>query len=141
MCGCKEHYWKADKERHECKKCGYGQSLKSNTVMQGFRLPFCYWFMSTQMLTSTKKGISAKELRRQLGRKDCNPAWTMFHKLRDVTGKRDSQYELDGTIGLDEGFFATEIPEEEKDKPLKQGRGGQRKTPVMAMEKNIRGSF
>lgn len=34
-CGCKDHYWKADKECYECKKCRYRQSLRSNTVMHG----------------------------------------------------------------------------------------------------------
>ena len=42
-------------------------------------------------------------------------------------GKRDSQYELCGTIELDEGLLSTEIPEEEKNKPLKRGRGSQKK--------------
>lgn len=27
-CGCREHYWKRDKECYECKNCGYRQGLK-----------------------------------------------------------------------------------------------------------------
>jgi hypothetical protein len=34
--------------------------------------------------------------------------------------KRDEQYQLSGSIEFDEGFFSTEIPEQEKDKPLKR---------------------
>lgn len=48
-------------------------------------------------------------------------------------GKRDEQYQLSGQIELDEGFFSTEISDEEKDKSLKRGRGSQKKTKVLVM--------
>jgi len=32
-------------------------------------------------------------------------------------GKRDEQYQISGSIELDEGFFSTEMPDQEKDKP------------------------
>jgi hypothetical protein len=47
----------------------------------------------------------------------------MLHKLRAVMGNRDEQNKLSGVIELDEGFFSTEIFENEKDTPLKRGRG------------------
>jgi transposase-like protein len=48
-------------------------------------------------------------------------------------GKRDENYQLSDQIELDEGFFSTIIPKEEKDKPLKRGRGSQKKTKVLVM--------
>lgn len=48
-------------------------------------------------------------------------------------GKRDDEYVLGGCIELDKGYFSTETPEEEKDKPLKRGRGSQRKSKVLVM--------
>ena len=36
-----------------------------------------------------------------------------------------------------EGFFTTEIGEEEKDKPLKRGRGSQKKTEVLVMTESV----
>jgi hypothetical protein len=51
----------------------------------------------------------------------------MVCKLRDVMGKRDDRYQLTAQVELDEGFFSIELPEEEKDKPLKRGRGSQKK--------------
>ena len=41
------------------------------------------------------------------------------------------EYVLAGRIELDEGYFSTEIPKEEKDKPLKRGRGSQKKSKVL----------
>ena len=52
-------------------------------------------------------------------------------------GKRDSIYLLKEVIELDEGFFSTEIDKEEKDKPLKRGRGSQRKPKVLVMVESL----
>ncbi len=132
-CGSTEHYWKSDKENYECKSCKYRQSLRSNTVMHGSQLPFRYWFVAIHLLTSTKKSFSASELQRQLGHTTYNPIWAMLHKLRLAMGKRDAEYTLKDVIELDEGFFSTEMAEEEKSKPLKRGRGSQKKTKVLVM--------
>jgi len=48
-------------------------------------------------------------------------------------GKRDGEYLLAGRMELDEGFFSTEVSENEKDKPLKRGRGSQKKSKVLVM--------
>jgi hypothetical protein len=105
--------------------------------MHQSRLPFRYWFVAFHLLTSTKKSFSAKELQRQLGHKYYEPIWALLHKLRAVMGKRDSQYTLEGIIELDEGFFSTEISENEKDKPLKRGRGSQKKSKVLVMAESV----
>lgn len=132
-CGSSSHYWKSDKECYECKQCHYRQGLRANTIMHQSRLPFRYWFVAFHLLTSTKKSFSAKELQRQLGHKYYEPVWALLHKLRSVMGRRDSEYTLEGIIELDEGFFTTEIDDNEKNKPLKRGRGSQKKSKVLIM--------
>lgn len=115
-CGCREHYWKNDKQSFECKHCGHRQSLKANTIMHGSQLPFRYWFITMHLLTSTKKSFSASEIQRQLGHKYYEPIWSMVHKLRDAMGKRDDRYMLDGEIEIDEGFFTVDVEESDKDR-------------------------
>ena len=132
-CGHKEHYWKRDKEQYECKKCKSRMSLKSGTVMHKSKLPFRYWFLAMHLLTSTRKSFSAKEVQRQLGHKRYQPIWHMMHKIREAMGKRDDLYSLTGQLELDDGFFTTPVPRDEKEKPLKRGRGSQRKTKVLVM--------
>jgi hypothetical protein len=51
----------------------------------------------------------------------------MLHKLRG------GEYVLAGGIELDGCYFSTETPEEQKNDPLKRGRGSQRKSKVTAM--------
>jgi hypothetical protein len=132
-CGSTSHYWKRDKEQYECKECGTHTTLKSGTVMHKSKLPYRYWFIAMHLLTSTKKSFSAKEIQRQLGHKRYAPIWHMVHKLRLSMGKRDGQYILAGAIELDEGFFTTEIPDGQKNEPLKRGRGSQKKSKVLVM--------
>ena len=139
-CGCQEYYWKGDKKCFECKHCRYRQSLKANTVMHGSQLPLRYWFITMHLLTSTKKSFSAAELQRQLGHKNYMPIWAMLHKLRNAMGKRDAEYKVFGMVELDEGFFSTEIPDSEKDKPLKRGHGSQKKTKVLVLAETAGGA-
>jgi hypothetical protein len=101
--------------------------------MHKSKLPYRYWFIAMHLLTSTKKSFSARELQRQLGHNRYHPIWHMAHKLREAMGKRDGEYILAGRIELDEGYFSTEMPLSEKDKPLKRGRGSQKKTKVLVM--------
>jgi hypothetical protein len=136
-CGSKEHYWKRDKWQFECKSCKKRTTLRSGTVMHGSQMPFRYWFIAMHLLTSTKKSFSALELQRQLGHVYYEPVWKMLHKLREVMGKRDGQYELSGVIELDEGFFSTIKPEEENNKHLKRGRGSQKKSKVLVMVESV----
>jgi hypothetical protein len=105
--------------------------------MHGSQLPFRYWFVAFHLVTSTKKSFSSKELQRQLGHQYYEPVWAMMHKIRAAMGHRDSTYDLSGVIELDEGFFTTETSDEEKGKPLKRGRGSQRKTTVLVMAESV----
>lgn len=132
-CGGRDHYWKKDKEQYECKACKTRVTLRSGTVMHKSKLPFRYWFIAMHLLTATKKSFSAKEIQRQLGHKRYQPIWHMVHKLHQAMGKRDGEYILAGRIEPDEGFFTTEVPEEEKGKSLKRERGSQKKSRVLVM--------
>ena len=131
--GGTDHYWEKDKEQYQWKWCKTRTTLKRGTEMHKSKLPFRYWFIVMHLLTATKKSFSAKEIQGQLGHKRYYPIWHMVHKLRQSMGKRVGEYILAGRIELDEGYFSTEVPSEEKDKPLKRGRGSQKKPKVLVM--------
>lgn len=138
-CGNAEHYWLKTIEKYECKKCKARTSLRSGTVMHASNLPFRYWFIAMHLLTSTKKSFSALELQRQIGHKFYEPVWFMLKKLRATMGIRDSQYQLDDVVEVDEGFFSsvdTDKDEKEDEKP-KRGRGSQKKSTVMVLAKTV----
>lgn len=132
-CGSINHTWLPSKEQFICKDCKHYTTLRANTVMHGSKLPFKYWFIAMHMLTATKHTFSALEIKNQLGQKRYQPIWEMVHKIRSVMGKRDEKYMLHNEVEVDEGFFTTEIPVNEKNKKLKAGAGSQKKSKVLVM--------
>lgn len=135
-CGHTEHYWKRDKWSYECKSCKFRTSLRSGTIMQNSNLSFLTWYRAIFLMSTTKKGFSAKEMQRQLGLKRYEPVWAMVHKLRKAMGNRDARYTLEGMVEMDEGYFTVASSEIEKAKG-KRGRGAAGKQNVAVMAESI----
>jgi len=129
-CSNTTHYWKKDKECYECKSCHFRTSLRSGTIMENSNLPFLVWYRAMFLMSTTKKGFSAKEIQRQLGLKRYEPVWAMVHKLRKAMGNRDARYTLEGMIEMDEGYFTVESTAVEQNQG-KRGRGAAGKQNVM----------
>ena len=68
-CKGEKQYWLANKEQFQCVNCNFRTILKSGTIMENSRLSFQTWFLIFFLMTNTKEGISASELRKQLGHK------------------------------------------------------------------------
>ena len=126
-----EHYWLNSKQMYQCKQCRFRTGLRSGTIMESSKLPFQYWFVALYLMTGTKKDVSAHQMRRELGHKRYEPVWAMMHKIRKAMGKRDSRYLLGGEVEIDEGFFETLVPDEQKNEARKRGRGSQKQTMAM----------
>lgn len=135
-CGSTHHYWKQDKWSYECKYCSFRTSLRSGTIMQSSKLPFLVWYRAMFLMSTTKKGFSAKEMQRQLGLKRYEPVWAMVHKLRKAMGNRDARYTLEGMIEMDEGYFTVTSSEVEQSKG-KRGRGAAGKANVAVFAESI----
>jgi uncharacterized protein YozE (UPF0346 family) len=129
-CGCSEHYWLKNKWQWQCKQCRFRTTLRSGTLMESGKLPFRKWYLAMAFMSFTKKGISAKELQRQLGHSRYESIWSMMHKIPTAMGKRDSLYQLEGAIEFDEGYFEKATSQKVK---LKRGRGSQRQINVAVM--------
>ena len=89
-CGCSDHYWLQNKWQWECKGCKFRTTLRSGTLMESSKLPFRKWYLAMAFMSFSKKGMSAKELQRQLGHSRYESIWSMMHKIRSSMGKRDA---------------------------------------------------
>jgi transposase-like protein/ribosomal protein S27E len=142
-CQHREHYFRKNDLKFQCKKCGSRLGLRSGTVMENSKLPFRYWIICIELMTLSKKSFSAMEMQRMLGHKRYEPIWAMMHKIRRVMSKRDEKYKLKGCIEFDEGFFERvdnkETIQKKKAKgsldstPKKRGRGSERQSKVLVM--------
>lgn len=132
-CGHSQHYWIKSVWSYECKSCRSRTSLRSGTIMQSSNLSFLVWYRAMFLMSTTKKGFSAKEIQRQLGLKRYEPVWAMVHKLRKAMGNRDAKYTLEGMIEMDEGYFTVESSEVEQEKGVRgRGAAGKQNVAVMA---------
>ena len=132
-CGSTEHFWIKSRLSYECKICRSRTSLKSGTIMENSNLSFLIWYKTMFLMSVTKKGFSAKEIRKQLGLKRYEPVWAMVHKLRKAMGNRDAKYTLEGMIEFDEAYFTVESSEIEQEKGIRgKGAVGKQNVAMMA---------
>ena len=85
----------------KCRKCGYQTSLTAGTVLHGTRLPMKQWFWAAYLVATYTPGISAVQLRRQLGLKRYETAWVMLQKLRRAM-VRPERDRIAGSVEVDE---------------------------------------
>jgi transposase len=80
--------------------CGHHVSVTVGTIFEGSSTSLHLWFYAMYLMTSTRCGISAKQLERELG-VTYKTAWRMFNKIRnDLMG--DESGPLSGDVELDE---------------------------------------
>lgn len=126
-CSCTNHYWLQYKAQWQCKDCKFRTTLRSGTVMEYSKMTFKKWYETMAFMSSTKKGISAKELQKQIEHKRYASVWLLMHKVRRAMGNRDNTYNLTGMVELDEGYFEVSTKE---GTVLKRGKGSQKQKNV-----------
>ena len=122
-CGSRKAWYLERRRLDECAGCGHQISLTAGTMFHRTRKPLRSWFAALFLFVSSKQGISAMELGRQLGMREAT-AWAWLHKIRHSLGARASDL-LRGTVEVDETF-------EGGVEPGLRGRGGQTKALVAA---------
>lgn len=105
--------------RYPCRNCGNTFSVKAGTQLDDTRLPMRTWLMAFAVISDAKKGISAKQLERNLG-VHYETAWNMYHKIRDLMSIENNNIKLAGIVELDTKQVSEDMrkcQEEEKGTP------------------------
>lgn len=129
-CSGTSHYWISTREQYQCKQCSFRTTLRSGTLLENTKLSYYDWFLALHLLTSTKKGFSAKEIQRQMNKAYYEPVWRMLHKIRAIMGTRDEEYKLSGLVEMDDAHFEVAYPADLGTKP---GMGSEAKQKVLVM--------
>jgi transposase-like protein len=66
----------------ECAACGKQHSYMAGTIFEQTKTGLARWFLAIWLVTSSKGGISAMELQRQMGFGSYQTAWSWLHKIR-----------------------------------------------------------
>src|SRR5204863_8318990 len=90
------------RHQYDCNACRYQFSVTSGTIMHDSHLPLWKWYLAVYMMTESKKGVSALQIKRTLA-VAYKTAWYLCHRIRaamsQATGKEGK---LEGTVEADE---------------------------------------
>jgi len=131
-CGNKKVWALPSRPFHwQCQKCGktgYRFSVIAGTIFENTNYPLRTWFEVLWSMLYAKKGISAKQIQRQIG-SSYPTAWYLCHRLR--AAMRDAEFtKLMGIVEVDETFIGSKDKNRHWDKKL-HITGGSGKTGVI----------
>jgi transposase len=78
-----KHYRRAGAKDYVCEFCGHAVSPTANTIFHKSTTPLRFWFYAMLLMVSTRCGISAKQLERELG-VTYKTAWKIFKRIRSL---------------------------------------------------------
>lgn len=110
-CGNKKVYELKKRPYHwvcKAKECGgpngYRFSVIAKTIFENTNYPLTTWFQVIYLMLTSKKGISALQIHRQIGSGDYRTAWYMCHRIRAAM-KDGSFPKLMGEVEVDETYI------------------------------------
>src|SRR5436305_8739366 len=121
-CGHDHAYTLRTRLVYECVACRKQHSLLAGTIFEQTKTALARWFLAIYLVTSSKGGIAAAELQRQLGLGSYQTAWSWLHKLRKAMVRPDRQ-PLAGRVEADETYVGGP-------RPGQRGRGAAGKALV-----------
>jgi transposase len=93
-----------DRPAYDCDTCGFHLHPTAGTIFHKSSTSLHLWFYAMYMITSTRSGISAKQLERELG-VTYKTAWRMLNLIRNQLMDQDDDPEpLSGNVEVDETY-------------------------------------
>jgi len=103
VCGeVTKHHRVKSRPSYSCDRCGHHEHPMAGTIFQDTRTPLRTWFHAVFLMASTRCGISAKQLEREIG-VTYKTAWRMFNRIRSLLNEDDGQ--LGGTVEIDHTYI------------------------------------
>lgn len=85
-----------------CRACRKPFTVTVGTIFEGSHIPLSKWLIGFYLFASSKKGISALQLQRQLALGSYRTAWHMAHRIRHAMQNGASPIKLSGIVEADE---------------------------------------
>lgn len=114
------------RKTYEC-QCGHQISPMAGTPFERSSTSLQKWFYAVYLFTTSRHGVPAKELERQLS-VTYKTAWRMGHEIRKYMGKIDGTPTLSGHVEVDETYIGGKDGEMGRPNPKTT-----RKTAILGM--------
>jgi transposase-like protein len=102
---------------YECRECGKQFTATVGTIFNDSHLPIEKWMLAVALTINAKKGLSAKQLERDLNI-NYRTAWYLAHRLREaMIIPDDEQKHFNGTVEVDETFIGGKFDKRRKRAP------------------------
>jgi len=88
--------------KYWCAECSYQFSVAVDTIFHDSHLPLTKWFLAAYLITESRKGISANQVKRMLGI-SYKTAWFLCHRIRSAMLDTERKM-LDGIVEIDETY-------------------------------------
>ena len=108
-CGAKHPLWMPKYRRWHCRNCRYQFSVTSGTIFHRSKVPLPKWFIAIWLMCHSPKGISAKQLERELG-VHYETAWYMAKRIRQAMRHNIFEDKLCGIVEVDDARVKTDNP-------------------------------
>jgi len=90
--------------RHHCNNCKTSFSVTVGTIFHHTHLPLQKWLLAVTLVLNAKKGISARQLARDL-KVNKDTAWRMGMQIRKAMSEREQRELLTGLGEVDETYI------------------------------------
>lgn len=123
-CGKKDCFHPIMERRaYSCAWCGFQVYPTAGTILHKSSTSLVSWFFAIFLMSTSRNGVAAKELERQLG-VTYKTAWRMAHQIRKLMDEDPGK--LKGFVEADETYVGGI-------RPGRRGRGAAGKTPVVGI--------
>lgn len=125
----------ATKQRRQswtCTGCGHHIQVTAGTIFHGSSTPLDSWFYAMYLMTSTRCGLSAKQLEREIG-VGYKTAWRMLNLIRNELMGEDGGEPLSGDVEMDETLIGGKPRKGDVRTRQQAGRWKETKAQVFAM--------
>lgn len=119
---------------YKCRSCLKQFTVTVGTIFERSHIELRLWIMAFAIMCASKKGVSAKQLQRQLGLGSYQSAWHMAHRIRHAMSAEPLKGMLAGRVEIDETYVGGK-PRPGNNEGRKSGRGTKKAAVVALVER------